>query len=944
MRIKLLFFLICLPLLASFSLAQAQTAATTSDLQSLTQDLRQRIQELAEQIAKMQKELVVMTQKLEEVEEIIEFKQNLYSGVENEDVKKLQEFLSQQSDIYPEGKVTGYFGPLTRNAIKRFQEKYADDILKPLGLIEGTGYVGSTTRAKLNGLIRGAAPAVPAVPAVPATSATPAVPAETPAVPATPATPAVPAQPATTTPDTTAPANVTNLTLAPAESLITLSWKNPTTSDFAGTKIIQKMWSIPIDLSDGSLIYDGLASSTIHRGTVNGLSYCYKAFTYDEVPNYSSGIGGCAMSSSTATTIAPIVVTAPTPTVTPTPTTPTVDTTAPVMSNFQPTGTTTDTTPTISLSTNESATCKYASTTDQSYDSMPNTFSSTGSTSHSATMGTLATATYTYYARCQDTAGNKNTSSISTTFAVNPFAPDTTAPIISSIQATSITTSSAAISWSTDEESTSVVEYGISVSYGSTASGSANTISHQVSLSNLASSTVYHYRVKSTDSANNTAQSSDQTFTTLTPAPADTTPPSEVTNFTATAGDSQISLSWTNPISDVDFVGVKIVRKTGGYPTSVTDGTLIYTVFIDTGIASSFTDIGLTNGITYYYKAFTYDRRLNYSSGAGAAAIPTAPVASGVPQFLLEWSVPNYPHGVAIDGSNNVYVAKGNDPSIQKFTSAGVFITQWGSKGTGQGQFTLPMGIDVDGSGNVYVMDRYINDPKVIKFTSSGIFVAQWGSSGTGDGQFGEAYGIAVDAGGNVYVADTSNNRVQKFTNGGVFITQWGSLGTGDGQFKNPSGIAVDSSGNVYVIDRDNNRIQKFTSNGTFITKWGSPGTGDGQLSYSYGIAIDSGGNVYVADGNNDRVQKFTSEGVFILKWGSYGTGDGQFRVPWGIDIDGSGNIYVVEYSGNRVQKFSSGQTALLEQKHLADFESLLKDIQFQVAAISAAILELFKR
>jgi len=56
MRIKLLFFLICLPLLASFSLAQAQTAATTSDLQSLTQDLRQRIQELAGQIAKMQKE------------------------------------------------------------------------------------------------------------------------------------------------------------------------------------------------------------------------------------------------------------------------------------------------------------------------------------------------------------------------------------------------------------------------------------------------------------------------------------------------------------------------------------------------------------------------------------------------------------------------------------------------------------------------------------------------------------------------------------------------------------------------------------------------------------------------------------------------------------------------------------------------------------------------
>lgn len=89
------------------------------------------------------------------------------------------------------------------------------------------------------------------------------------------------------------------------------------------------------------------------------------------------------------------------------------------------------------------------------------------------------------------------------------------------------------------------------------------------------------------------------------------------------------------------------------------------------------------------------------------------------------------------------------------------------------------------------------------------VFKLKWGSRGSGDGEFSLPFGVAVDSSGNVYVADESNDRVQKFTSSGIFLTTWGSLGSGDGQFSGATGVGV--GGSVYVVDRNNNRVQKFS-------------------------------------------------------------------------------------------------------------------------------------
>ena len=269
------------------------------------------------------------------------------------------------------------------------------------------------------------------------------------------------------------------------------------------------------------------------------------------------------------------------------------------------------------------------------------------------------------------------------------------------------------------------------------------------------------------------------------------------------------------------------------------------------------------------------------------------------------------PRAIAIDPSDNVFVADQND-RVQKFNSSGVFQFKFATGGSSFGAVVAVSGVAVNRTtGDIYVTDGFPDRTSGIvqKFNSSGVFQTAWGTApGSGNGQFiNGAGGVAVDSAGNVYVTDLGNHRVEKFTPAGSFISSWGSSGTGNGQFSAPEGIAIDLTDNVYVADTGNHRVQKFNTSGTFVTKWGTNGTGDGQFDTPWGVSVDGLGDVYVADTNNNRIQKFSPTGTFISSCGTSGTGNGEFAGPQDLGADSTGNYYVADTGNDRVQKFGAG-------------------------------------
>lgn len=117
------------------------------------------IAELRAKILEIQKMLVVLLAELQKIKgetaDCSRIDNNLYFGIANNiEVKCLQEFLKNQgTNIYPEGLITGNFYSATKQAVIRFQEKYVSEILLPFGLQNGTGYVGISTRNKINQLL-----------------------------------------------------------------------------------------------------------------------------------------------------------------------------------------------------------------------------------------------------------------------------------------------------------------------------------------------------------------------------------------------------------------------------------------------------------------------------------------------------------------------------------------------------------------------------------------------------------------------------------------------------------------------------------------------------------------------------------------------------------------------------------------------------------------------
>lgn len=289
-------------------------------------------------------------------------------------------------------------------------------------------------------------------------------------------------------------------------------------------------------------------------------------------------------------------------------------------------------------------------------------------------------------------------------------------------------------------------------------------------------------------------------------------------------------------------------------------------------------------------------------------ANPALPSPAGY-CFAREWGTRGsgngqffYPYGIATDPSGNVFVGDTNNYRIEKFDPVGKFLAAWATP-------DFPEDLAADGVGNVYMVDEW--NSHVLTYDNEGNLLATWGSFGWEDGQLYYPTGIAVDAEGNSYIVPYSSvSRIQKFDPEGNFLAGFGNDGSGNGQYDRVGGIAVDESGKVYVADTGNSRIMKYDTRGNLLATWGTWGLGYGEFDGLTGIAVDAAGNVFVLDQGNSRVQEFDPSGKFLTTWGTPGSGTGEFANPEGIAAGRLGNIYVVDTENHRIQQFGPcGQT-----------------------------------
>jgi chitodextrinase len=281
------------------------------------------------------------------------------------------------------------------------------------------------------------------------------------------------------------------------------------------------------------------------------------------------------------------------------------DTTPPVRSNGSPSsdlasGTTGAT---LSLSTDESATCKYAASGGVAYASMSTTFGTTGGTTHStAVTGLTDGNTYNYYIRCQDSAGNPNTDDYLITFAVlNPSGDGTPPSVPQNVIATPATTS-VALAWDASTDNVAVTGYKIfrdSIEIATTASTSYTS-------TGLSPGTPYAYEIAAYDGAANVSGHSTTANTTTS---TDIEAPSTPANLVATAtSNTTISLAWDASTDNVAVTGYKIFRDS---------------VEVGTSTGPSYSDANLAALTSYTYTVSAYDDALLDSGLSNAASATT---------------------------------------------------------------------------------------------------------------------------------------------------------------------------------------------------------------------------------------------------------------------------------------------------------------------------------
>ena len=235
-----------------------------------------------------------------------------------------------------------------------------------------------------------------------------------------------------------------------------------------------------------------------------------------------------------------------------------------------------------------------------------------------------------------------------------------------------------------------------------------------------------------------------------------------------------------------------------------------------------------------------------------AMRVPALPLATPPDTFALVPPRPPQPAAPAGEGRGG----GGGAAAAPAGGRAGGPLPGAGAAGE---SFNRPTDVAWDSMGNIYVADGYGNS-RIAKYDSNGKWIKNWGSAGTGEGQFRTVHGIAIDASNTVYVADRDNRRIQVFDTDGNFKTQYRNVGSPWAICLTPAPrqfLYVSNSNPPNNLDYDG-EILKMSLDGKIVGKFGRAG----KLLKEFGTvnAIDcrTENELYVGELGNWRVQKVT--------------------------------------------------------------------------------------
>jgi sugar lactone lactonase YvrE len=288
----------------------------------------------------------------------------------------------------------------------------------------------------------------------------------------------------------------------------------------------------------------------------------------------------------------------------------------------------------------------------------------------------------------------------------------------------------------------------------------------------------------------------------------------------------------------------------------------------------------------------------------------------------------NYPSGLALDPSGNLYIADRFNHVVRIVNSAGIINTFAGDgiggfSGDGGPALSAAIGnpkgllirnnqLFIGGAGQSRV--RVVNLKSTIINTFAGF---NTGYDGGGNPplltDFNAPVGLFFTASGSLLVADSTNSRIRDVTPAATTTIAGGFASTNGrataASLIYPENLAFDSSGNYYIADYGGNRILKVTPSGQLSTFAGtgvSGFSGDGgpanqaQVYLPLGVAADNSGNVFIADTSNAVIRKVDSTGTIS----TFAT-DPNFSDLVSLAIDSAGNIYSADDSACAVRKIT---------------------------------------